>query len=739
MMTFGSFLGQAALAGAALLAAVYLPGRLWVRALALRLDPLERLAAAWVSGMSLLVLVYWGLAWLGWECGIWLYVAACVVLELIASRRQPAPSLLERRRREVLSGYWPLGLLVLAAGAGQAWFMVFSGWQSLSGLNLYAWHSHDAPWHIYNLYQLSRTFPPEVPGFAGEILRNYHIFADLFWGAVLRLVKINPWHVYFRVAPWLYSWLLTLTTFVAARAWTRSRPVAYLAATATAVTSNFGYVMPLLFGLHKYFFWDSVFWVQSPFTMIFNPGVSASFGLVMFGLWALQRWQQDRYWGHLLTLALVWGVLPGFKVYAGLLVMGALLVLGAARLVFNRDSAALLAFGATLPVFLLVFLPPNLHAPSLVRFLPGFNLATMLVAPDRMALGSAAALKLLFAQRPLLVAGLLAALIPVFVVGNLGVRSLGLGSLARAVFRPRQADPLLLFLAALVAGALLAPVLFVQTGIQWNTIQFFYYAVLVMSLPAAKQAWSWLESRPESWRRLGVVIFIALGLPGSFQALSVMGWWGTHLTWERLEAFLWLKTQAVPGEVILRPLPDELLTDEGYAAWLRLQARGRMTRVADWSREARELSQHAEEPAGGRQTESAPAVPEALPGAEEAPPGPTEKPGPRAGNMLPAGWMDTAFVAALTLHNTYLEDTVSSLILDMPVAARVEAVREFYLRADVVQARLFLEKAGVTYVLLDADRSLPFPPAGANLRKIFSNQAMMIYKYIPPYGDFSGH
>ena len=91
--------------------------------------------------------------------------------------------------------------------------------------------------------------------------------------------------------------------------------------------------------------------------MIFNPGVSASFSLVLLGFWAFKRWHSERHLGFLLIIALLWGVLPGFKVYPALLVLTALAVTGLARWVFQKDLSVLAVFGAVLPVFLLVFCP----------------------------------------------------------------------------------------------------------------------------------------------------------------------------------------------------------------------------------------------------------------------------------------------------------------------------------------------------------------------------------------------
>jgi hypothetical protein len=93
--------------------------------------------------------------------------------------------------------------------------------------------------------------------------------------------------------------------------------------------------------------------------------------------------------------------------------------------------------------------------------------------------------------------------------------------------------------------------------------------------------------------------------------------------------------------------------------------------------------------------------------------------------------MDTTIVAALTRRNTYLEDTVSAQITGYPVAARVAAVRNFYRQADVVEARRFLDTEHIRYVILDTSQSLPFAPADASLRTVFSNSALTIYKYLP--------
>jgi len=749
MMTFWSFAFQFCLAVLAILLGIYMPGRLILRAVKVELNSLEHLAASLVGGTGLLVLIYWSLSMLRFPAGLWFYLLICTALEVYFSMREwqknkntiPDPG---APLPETLLTHWPLWLLMLAGMIAQARFTVLTGWQGSEGVSLLAWHACDAPWHIFNLYQLAHRFPPEMPGFAGQTLQNYHMFSDLLWGAILRLVPVDPWHCYFRIAPLFYSGLLSLTTFVTARRWSGKIPVAYLAVAITLFCTNFGYVMPLLFGAHNYFIWDSIFWVQPPMSMIFNPGVSSSFALFMMGLWALIQWtRRKNAGGFLVLLTLYWGVLPGFKVYPGVLVVAALLVSGGILLCFQRNYKQLVALAALLPLCLFVFLPFNLNAPSLIRFLPGFNLGTMLVAPDRMALMTSTELKVLFVQKPWLVFMIMAGLALLFLIGNLGVRVIGLLSLVRTLLTPRRADPVLMFIAVVICGAFAAPLLFVQQGVPWNTIQFFYYAVLISALPAAEQFWLWIQRYSLSRRYFFVTALFLLGLPGAVQSWIAVDF--CYQSEEQVYAGLkWLQAQAKKDEVILRPLPDALMTDEGYQYWQRSQVRGRMTSLQEWRAEAEVIAGRTgsgrQEAAETDDTRTAKSKPDEDVEVDEINSVQTKSKKclsdkiKKTDNLPALERTDTALVASLVLKNTYLEGTVSAQIMGFPVEQRVQAVRRFYQSYDVVQAREFLEKEGIVYVILFRGQKLPFNPDGVPLKTIFANESMTIYKYIFPEG-----
>ncbi|MCK5218243.1 hypothetical protein KAR10_01900, partial [bacterium] len=150
-------------------------------------------------------------------------------------------------------------------------------------------------------------------------------------------------------------------------------------------------------------------------------------------------------------------------------------------------------------------------------------------------------------------------------------------------------DPFMLFITLMVGGALVGSLLFVQVETRWNTIHFFYYAVLISVLPAAEQFWIWAHRLKPGWRRVFLAGFMLLGLPGIIQA-----WWVIdfkhELSPQICEALDWLRKTARSNEVILAPLPDKLVTEQGYRQWQHERDRGAITSIKAWRREAGNLS-----------------------------------------------------------------------------------------------------------------------------------------------------
>lgn len=696
--------------------AIYFPGRLVLRLSRLMVSPLEKLAIALVTGVVLLTLIYWLLhtmqmGWLLWPVFL-LLTGFEFWFEFkerkIKSNQLPDP---DTPAMVPLKVFWPLGVIAVLLAVMQGWFIFTSGWENKTGMSFLAWHGIDAPWHIYNIIQFARQAPAEMTGFSGEVFKNYHAFSDLFLGAVHRLLPINPWHLYFRIAPFFYSVMLTLLTFVVVYTWKQDKRSSYLAAVMMILVSNFGYVMAILFPDKNYAIWDSLFWVQPPLTHLINPATSTSYLFFLGGLWSFLKWMISKEKGYLILVGLIWGILPGFKVYPGLLVLMTLLTMALLTMLIAKRYSVLAAFLSIIPIQALIVLPAMSSTNKLIHFVPGYNLGTMLVSPDRWNLMSSQALKQLYVDNPLMVAMIMAGLMLAFIIGNLGTRIIALPAMISSLLKIKKADDLILFSTIFSGGALIAATCFIQTGLKWNTIQFFYHVIVLTTIIAAIQFWQWLKPIKKEWQIVLITAFIAIGVPGTFQAMKVINW-STTINQDLIQSMNWIKKQHPNGDTkILRPLPDNLKTIEGFNTWLHELERGQMTSITAIEGDAKEVTEAAKST-----TSTAIAKVQLM----------------ETATTLER--IDTAIIAPLALNNTYLEDLRRASIMGYPVIERAKKVDYFYKEANVIDARDFIEQEGIEYVILLNGDEFPFEAKGVPLKKVLENKTLTVYKFINPRG-----
>jgi hypothetical protein len=179
-----------------------------------------------------------------------------------------------------------------------------------------------------------------------------------------------------------------------------------------------------------------------------------------------------------------------------------------------------------------------------------------------------------------------------------------------------------------------------------------------------------------------------------------------------LDALSWLKNAGDVNEVVLRPLPEAWRGEAGFKKFMHAQERGGMTTRSAWNQEAEALAARA---------------------------GAASSPAPQtvaSSTAAPAGYRfdDCMMVACTTYKNAYLEQAETAWILGYPVQERVRAVNYFYNESTAPQARAFLEKEHISYVMLFAGMQLPFRAGDVPLRLAFGNEAVKIYRFTPTVG-----
>ena len=219
-------------------------------------------------------------------------------------------------------------LTVLAVGVtGQVVVNAPSGFPYSEGYYFWSSHGHDGIWHVALMEEMkSNVFPFQNPEYAGHKLQNYHFFVDLLMSEMGRLFRFSSFDIYFRFIPVLFSLLLGLGSFIFVRLWSKSFSAGIWAMIFTYFAGSFGYLLtlPRYGNLNG----EAIFWVSQTQSILGNPPHASAFIILTAFLYFFYKYLQNRTNNLFLLTALLGGTVIEFKVYAGTLILGGLLIVG---------------------------------------------------------------------------------------------------------------------------------------------------------------------------------------------------------------------------------------------------------------------------------------------------------------------------------------------------------------------------------------------------------------------------
>ncbi|KKU10858.1 MAG: hypothetical protein UX13_C0002G0013 [Candidatus Woesebacteria bacterium GW2011_GWB1_45_5] len=329
--------------------------------------------------------------------------------------------------------------------------MVKSGWMYPYGMGFWGANGHDGIWHIALAGSLARgSF--EMPVFGGATLQNYHIGFDMLLAVLTRITSIPAVNLYFQILPVLFAFLIGYLVYEFVFLWQGSERPALL----STFFVYFGGSLGFLLGRG-----ESTFWSQQAISTLINPPFALSLIFILLGLIFLLKKKK-------IPVVLCFGVLVQIKIYAGLLVLGSLLVAGIWEI-----------FLGTLLVSLLLFLPFNRLSAGLLIFKPFWFLETMMSFGDRVGWTKFGEAMVNYKSGGVWLKAIPAyvAALAIFVIGNLGTRSVFL-------LRKVKKDSVNIFIYSIIGAGIVIPVFFLQRGTPWNTIQFFYYSLFFSGILA---------------------------------------------------------------------------------------------------------------------------------------------------------------------------------------------------------------------------------------------------------------
>ena len=367
-------------------------------------------------------------------------------------------------------------LVVFVIGIiGQLAVIAPSGIYKSGDLVFWSAHGHDGTWHIALMEEMKKAMPAgrqgysfQNPIFAGTPLKNYHFFSDILPVMVSKYTNISNFNLYFRIFPFFYSLFLGASVFYLTKKLTKNFSSGIWATIFTYFAGSFGYL------INK---GESVFWATQIQSSSGNPPQIISNFLflasIYFTITFLEQKEKKLQIKYFLISFILLGTISAFKIYAGVILLLTLAIIGTWNLIFNKDLRLFLLTLFSGILALIIYLP-NSSGKSFLIFEPWWYIRTMIVEPSRLNLLDWELRRQTYIyehnwKRVIWLEGMG---FLIFFFGNLGMRFLGLWEFVKtnAIFKIS------------IVLSLVLPLLFLQKGIASNTSQFLQYFILLFGI-----------------------------------------------------------------------------------------------------------------------------------------------------------------------------------------------------------------------------------------------------------------
>jgi hypothetical protein len=433
----------------------YMPGKLALLLLRRTLSPLEDVTLACVLGLVVSGLAYWliALAHQARLYVLWPIAATAVLIWLHSGRWKPllrqsaklGAHDKETARRPpdrsgfALAGVVALGVMVLA--------LLPQYYTNLTRRPDGTMRVHPVPdvfLHIAIANELTHTVPPQCPVFSGRSLA-YHYGMDLVVAMFANATGLNTRDLTLRFVSTLFLALSMLSVFCFSRGCLGSGYFAVLVVLLVFFGEDFAFIPGLLLG-EKGDWSVRYFSVPTVFSLFYTNSMLPGVGLLFAGLFCLQRYLRERGGAWLFLSALLLVALMEVKVFAAAQIMCSL---GFAAVVYllvfrNADLLKIAALTAALaaPLVLSVHLGNKSGADFTTTFDPWLDVSHMM---DVLGMKNRLSGVLAFTSIAL----------PIYLVGCLGLRVIGVPAILKAIFHPNQKSGLRFVLAFFVVLGLL--------------------------------------------------------------------------------------------------------------------------------------------------------------------------------------------------------------------------------------------------------------------------------------------
>lgn len=426
---------------------------------------------------------------------IWLLLSI-----ILAIRHRPkVTSLILCGGRSIYSHKWLL-LITLVSSLSMWLGIALSGLNTREGMVFQPGIMRDSLWHLALIKSLLRSNPPIHPSDSTLLLTNYHYFYDLVIAAWYQATHIDISSLYFRWSALFTTLMLVFSSLVLVRVMVTKYFSLFGALTVLFLCwgGSLAFLIPVFLPGQPW--GESSFWVSQTFVMLVNPQLLLSFavliGLMLMGLVGVTQKVSGKnfylWLGLLLLLLYATAGLKFFGVIFGFLIVTIFLTWYWFRSQQRIRHFFVLIMFICFCAALIAFRFVDLSTKQMV-FSPLWFVSSMIASPDRVYVED-----WLFREQHYRDVNSWHYLVllkvvetAIFYLGNLGMRVIGVGFFIPLLLERRKKQPLFqnqwipLVLCGLALISSSIPLFFIQNGIVWNSIQFWYYTLFFINFLAA--------------------------------------------------------------------------------------------------------------------------------------------------------------------------------------------------------------------------------------------------------------
>lgn len=439
----------------------------------------------------------------------------------------------------------PLIIIITLSTVFFSLTMLRSGLKYEFGLGFWGPNGHDAIWHLSLINQLKQHIPPQNPIYSGTNLSNYHWGFDFLVAIISKITWINTSILYFQILPIVFSLLIGFLSFKLAFLITKNKITSIFFVLLNYFAGSFGWIYTLI--KNHQIGGESLFWSMQSVSTLLNPPFALSLIIILSGLILWFKHHSSNSIKMAIIIGFIFALLSGVKVYAGILIGLSLVFYWffeffRSKKAFGFNFVVCLVMGLT--SLLILYILGVLNGNQLLEFKPFWFTHSMIESLDKFYLPKLASFR--SNQTNIIISIILEiGLIFIFLIGNLGTRFLGFFTLIFKKIKNNinHFDKLIIFTLILSSTI---PLLFVQKGTAWNTIQFFYYFLFFTNFYFAQfLSNTWLKNK------ILVLLLIIITSITSFSTLK--DYFGnpspSALPIAELNALTFLKTQ--PDGIVL--------------------------------------------------------------------------------------------------------------------------------------------------------------------------------------------